>query len=159
MVLQAIKDRIFDDASNYATWWLAELSHVIWGLRNQVSSAIGFSPFFLVYNSKAILPTDITFGDLRIQFYEEGEAEQTRHVDLDSLEEQRMVAVMRHARHDQQLRRYHDRNVKEASFNVDDLVLRASPRVCQNLLGKSYVLPTSKKLCKVKKEFISNSLA
>jgi hypothetical protein len=37
--------------------------------------------------------------------------------------------------------------------------LRASPRVCQNLLGKSCVLPTSKKLCKVKKEFISNSLA
>jgi hypothetical protein len=27
-----------------------------------------------------------------------------------------------------------------------------------NLLGKSYVLPTSKKLCKLKKEFISNSL-
>jgi hypothetical protein len=37
--------------------------------------------------------------------------------------------------------------------------LRASPRVCQNLLGKSCVLPTSKKLCKVKKEFTSNSLA
>jgi hypothetical protein len=37
--------------------------------------------------------------------------------------------------------------------------VRASPRVCQNLLGKSCVLPTSKKLCKVKKEFISNSLA
>jgi hypothetical protein len=34
-----------------------------------------------------------------------------------------------------------------------------SPRVCQNLLGKSGVLPTSKKLCKVKKEFIPNSLA
>jgi hypothetical protein len=29
--------------------------------------------------------------------------------------------------------------------------VRASPRVCQNLLGKSCVLPTSKKLCKVKK--------
>jgi hypothetical protein len=38
-------------------------------------------------------------------------------------------------------------------------IVRASPRVCQNLLGKSCVLPTSKKLCKVKKEFISNSLA
>jgi hypothetical protein len=36
--------------------------------------------------------------------------------------------------------------------------IRASPRVCQNLLDKSCVLPTSKKLCKVKKEFISNSL-
>jgi hypothetical protein len=39
------------------------------------------------------------------------------------------------------------------------LTLRASPRVCQILLGKSYVLPTSKKVCQVKKEFISNSLA
>jgi hypothetical protein len=29
--------------------------------------------------------------------------------------------------------------------------VRASIRVCQNLLGKFYVLPTSKKLCKVKK--------
>jgi transposase InsO family protein len=30
-VLQGIKDRIFDDASQYATRWLAELPHVIWG--------------------------------------------------------------------------------------------------------------------------------
>jgi transposase InsO family protein len=32
MVLQGIKDRIFDDTSQYATGWLAELPHVIWGL-------------------------------------------------------------------------------------------------------------------------------
>jgi hypothetical protein len=32
MVLQAVKDRIFDDALQYATRWLAELPHVIWGL-------------------------------------------------------------------------------------------------------------------------------
>jgi hypothetical protein len=30
---------------------------------------------------------------------------------------------MRQARHDQQLHRYYDRNVKETSFNVGDLVL------------------------------------
>jgi hypothetical protein len=48
---------------------------------------MGFSPFFLVYGSEAILPTDVTFGAPRIQFYEEGEAKQTRCVDLDSLEE------------------------------------------------------------------------
>jgi hypothetical protein len=84
---------------------------------------MGFSPFFLVYGSKAILPTNVTFGPPRIQFYEEGKAEQTRRVDLDSLEEQRMAAIMRQACHDQ-LHRYHDRNVKETSFNVSDLVLR-----------------------------------
>jgi hypothetical protein len=87
MVLQALKDRIYDDASNYTTRWLAELPHVIWSLRTQVSFAIGFSAFFLVYRSEAILPTDVTFGAPRIQFYEEGEAEQTHHIDLDSLEE------------------------------------------------------------------------
>jgi hypothetical protein len=32
MVLQGIKDRILDDASQYATRWLAELPHRIWGL-------------------------------------------------------------------------------------------------------------------------------
>jgi hypothetical protein len=67
----------------------------------QVSSATGFSPFFLVCGSEAILPTDVNFGAPRIQFYEEGEDEQTRRIDLDSLEEQRLTAVMRQARHDQ----------------------------------------------------------
>jgi hypothetical protein len=124
MVLQALKDRIYDDASNYATRWLAELPHVIWGLRTQVSSATGFSPFFLDYESEAILPTYVTFRAPRIQFYEEGEAEQTRRIDLDSLEEQRLTTVMRQARHVQQIRRYHDRNVKE-TFNIGDLVLRS----------------------------------
>jgi hypothetical protein len=123
MVLQALKDRIYDDASNYATRWLAELPHVIWGLRTQVSSATGFSPFFLVYGSEAVLPTDVAFGAPRIQFNEEGEAEQTLRVDLNSLEEQRLATVMRQACHDQQFRRYHDRNVRETSFNVRDLVL------------------------------------
>jgi transposase InsO family protein len=32
MVLQAVKDRIFDDASQYVTRWHAELPHVIWCL-------------------------------------------------------------------------------------------------------------------------------
>jgi hypothetical protein len=71
MVLQALKDRIYDDGSNYATRWLAELPHVVWGLKTQVSSATGFSPFFLVYRSEAILPTDVTFEAPLIQFYEE----------------------------------------------------------------------------------------
>jgi hypothetical protein len=101
IVLKALKDRIFDDASNYASRWLAELPHVIWGLRTHVSSVTGFSPFFLVYDSKAILPSYVTFGAPRIQLYEEGEAEKTHRVDLDSLEEQRVAVVMREARHDQ----------------------------------------------------------
>jgi hypothetical protein len=124
MVLQALKDHIFDDASNYATLWLVELPHLIWGMMTHVSSTTGFSPFFLFYGSKAILPTDVTYGPPPIQFHEEGEAEKTRRVDLDSLEEQRMTVVTRQAHHDRQFHRYHDRNVKETTFNVGDLVLQ-----------------------------------
>jgi hypothetical protein len=124
MVLQAIKDRIFDDTSNYGIRWLAELPHVIWGLRTQVSSTTGFSPFFFVYDSEPILPTDVTFEAPRIQFCEEGEAEQTRRVDLDSLEEHRLATVMRQDHHNQQLHRYYDCNIKKTSFNISDLVLR-----------------------------------
>jgi hypothetical protein len=124
MVLQGIKDRIFDDASQYATRWLAELPHEIWGLRTQVSSATGYSPFFLVYGSEAVLPTDLAFGAPRIQHYEEGTTEETRKVDLDNIEEHCVAALMRHTWHEQQLRRYHDHNIRERSFNVGDLVLR-----------------------------------
>jgi hypothetical protein len=141
MVLRALKDRIYDDASNYATRWLAELPHVIWGLRTQVSSATGFSPFFLVYGLEVVLPTDVAFRAPHIQFYEEGEAEQTLCVDLDSLEEQRLTAIMRQARHDQQLRRYHDRNVKETSFNVSDLVLKCIRRPTTHKLSAPWERP------------------
>jgi hypothetical protein len=44
-------------------------------------------------------------------------------VDLDSIEEHRVAALMQHTWNEQQLRRYNDRNVREQSFNVGDLVL------------------------------------
>jgi hypothetical protein len=69
-------------------------------------------PFFLVYGSEAVLPTDLAFGSPCIQHYEEGTAEETCKVDLDNIKEHRVAARMRHTRH-KQLYRYHDRNVRE----------------------------------------------
>jgi hypothetical protein len=48
----------------------------------------------LVYKSQAVLPTDVAFGAPCIQHYEEGTAEETRKVDLDSIEEHRVAALM-----------------------------------------------------------------
>jgi hypothetical protein len=80
-----------------------------------------------VYGSEAVLPTDVAFGAPRIQHYEEGTVEETRKVDLDNIEEHRVAALIRHTRYEQLLRRYHDRNVWERSFNVGDLVLHRIP--------------------------------
>jgi hypothetical protein len=56
-----------------------------------------------VYGPEAVLPTDLPFGAPRIQHYEEGTAEETRKVNLDSIEEHRVAALMRLTWHKQQL--------------------------------------------------------
>jgi hypothetical protein len=96
MVLQAVIDRIFDGASQYAIRWHVELPHVIWGLRTQVSLVTEYSPFFLVYGSEVVLPTDVAFGAPHIQHYKEGTTEETRKVDHDSIEEHHVAALMWH---------------------------------------------------------------
>ena len=62
LILQGLKARIFDPIEKYGSKWIQELPRVVWGLRTQGSRATGYSPFFMVYGSEAILPTDITFG-------------------------------------------------------------------------------------------------
>jgi hypothetical protein len=56
--------------------------------------------------------------------YEEGEADDARHLELDSAEEVRCNVLFQLARYLQGVRCYHDWNIKERSFNVGDLVLR-----------------------------------
>jgi hypothetical protein len=55
--------------------------------------------------------------------YNEGEADEVRQLELDSVEEARCIALVQSARYLQGIRRYHDRNVREWSFSVGDLVL------------------------------------
>ncbi|XP_014661121.1 uncharacterized protein LOC106804469 [Setaria italica] len=74
-------------------------------------------------NSQVVLPSVVAFGAPRILYYEEGEAETSWQVDIDSLEEYRVVALIQHAHHKQQIQIYHYRNVRECSFNVGNLVL------------------------------------
>jgi hypothetical protein len=59
-----------------------------------------------------------------VEQYDEGISEDTRRVDIDGLEEARCAALFQSARYLEGIRRYHDHNVKERSFNVGDLVLR-----------------------------------
>ena len=97
---------------------------MVWGLRTQPSKATGQSPFFLIYGSEAILLADIMWRSPRVETYQEGEADEARQLELDSVEEARINALTQSARYLQRVRRYHDRNVQQRSFNVGDLVLR-----------------------------------
>ena len=124
LILQGLKARILDPIEKYGSKWIQELPRVVWGLRTQRSWATGYSHFFMVYGSEAILLTDIAFGASHTQNYDEGEAETTRRIDLDSAEEHSLTAALQHARYEQQLRHYHDKNVQQRDFNVGNPVLR-----------------------------------
>jgi len=96
---------------------------VVWGLRTQRSKATGQSPFFVTYGSEAILPAAKMWKSPTVEFYQEGEADDARQFELDTVEEARINALTQSARYLQGVRRYHDRNVQQRSFNAGDLVL------------------------------------
>jgi transposase InsO family protein len=61
MILQGLKPRIFKQFDKFQARWVAELSFVLWSLRTTPSRATGFTPFFMVHGSEAVLPTDIDY--------------------------------------------------------------------------------------------------
>jgi hypothetical protein len=124
MIIEGLNKRLYDENSKKGGKWIHELPHAIWGLRTQPSKATGQTPFFLVYGSEAILPADIMWKSPRVEMYNEGEANEARQLELDSVEEARCTALVQSARYVQGIRRYHDRNMKERSFGIVDLVLR-----------------------------------
>ncbi|XP_034599553.2 uncharacterized protein [Setaria viridis] len=71
MILQGLKPRIFDRLKKFGGRWVAELPAVLWSLRTTPSRATGFTPFFMVYGSEAILPTDLEYGSPRVKAYDE----------------------------------------------------------------------------------------
>jgi hypothetical protein len=62
MILQGLKPSIFDRLNKSSRKWLQELPAIVWSVRTTPSRATGFTPFFLVYGAKAILPTDLEYG-------------------------------------------------------------------------------------------------
>jgi hypothetical protein len=126
MVLQGLKLRIFDKLNKHGKKWATEIPSVLWSLRTTPSRATGFTPFFLVYGSEAMLPTDVEYGSLRLKAYNERNNDATRENALDQLEEARDLALLHSGRYQQSLRCYHDKHVRRRDLNVGDLVLRRS---------------------------------
>ena len=83
-----------------------------------------YTPFFMVYGTKAVFPYYIIHDSPRVRMYEEREAELDRQDDLDGLEEERGVAKACSAFYQPQARNYQSREVRAKTYNVRELVLR-----------------------------------
>ena len=71
MLLQGLKPRIFNRFNKFDARWLAELPAVLWSLWTTPSRATSYTPFFMVYDSEAVLPTDLDYGAPIIRAYDE----------------------------------------------------------------------------------------
>ncbi|XP_066374980.1 uncharacterized protein [Miscanthus floridulus] len=111
MLLQGLKPRIFNRLNKFGARWLAELPAVLWSLRTTPSQATGYTPFFMVYDSKDVLPTDLDYGAPRIRAYDEQGPEASHQDAMDQLDEARDIALLHSAKYQQALRRYHSRRV------------------------------------------------
>ena len=76
-----------------------------------------------------MLPTNIAFRAPKVKNYDKENSDRARLVDVDSLEEERLVTCVRTAKYLEDLWRYYNRNVQERSFTVGDLVLRRKQKM------------------------------
>jgi hypothetical protein len=99
MVLDTLKKRLHDAANTKGGKWIKELPNALWGLRTQPTKPTGQTPYFLVYGSEAILPTDMMWESLAVEQYDQGILEDSRQVDIDRLEEARCASLVQSARY------------------------------------------------------------
>jgi hypothetical protein len=84
---------------------------------------MGFTPFFMVHGSEAVLPTDIDYSCPRVRAYTEEGNQVALEDAIDQLDKARDVALLRSAKYQQALRCYHECKVCPREFHVGDLVL------------------------------------
>ena len=49
---------------------MEELPAVLWSLRTTPNRSTGMTPFFLMYGSEAVLPSDLDCGALRVKAFD-----------------------------------------------------------------------------------------
>jgi hypothetical protein len=124
LIMSGIKPRLEAPQHRAAGAWAEELPSVLWSLQTTLNRSTGLTPFFLVYGAQAILPSDVQYDSPRVEAYEEEDAEASRQLSVDLLEEERDLAAQRSAIYQQNLCHYHSHRVRKCSFKEGDLVLR-----------------------------------
>ena len=71
-----------------------------------------------------MLPSDLDHGAPRVKAFDHDRAVEAQQDAVDLLEEAREMTVIRSARYQQTLHRYHERKIRGRTLEVEDLILR-----------------------------------
>ena len=130
----------------YRGKWSAHLKDVLWACRSSLKIATGFSPFSLIYETKAISPVELVILTPRVVL--EGIQEDAnsinnegRFANLEGLEGEREVVRRRSQRYQQRMVKAYGQTVHPRTFTEGQLVLRAVEHVRKNVPGPSKFAP------------------
>ena len=76
LILSGVKPRLVEPLIRSPGSWLDELPAVLRSLRTTPNRSTGFTPFFLIYGPKAVIPTDVEFDSPCVAMYTEAEAKE-----------------------------------------------------------------------------------
>ena len=68
--------------------WVEELPSVLWSINTTPNRSTCYTPFFMVYEAEAVLPSGIRHDSPRVAAYIGADNEQDRHDALDFLHEE-----------------------------------------------------------------------
>ena len=76
-----------------------ELPAVLWSLRTTPNRSIGLTPFFLTYDSEAVLPFDLDYGAPGVKAFDPPTVAEAQRDAMEVLEEARLATLHRSARY------------------------------------------------------------
>ncbi len=106
--------------------WDEKLFEILWAWQTSIKTSTGVTPFRLVYGQEAVLPAEVMIPSLRIE--KQGELSNQEYKllmseELDEICEARLKALDYLQAHQNRVRNAYNKEVKDKSFNVGDLVL------------------------------------
>ena len=84
-------------------------------LRMIPNRSTGFTPLFLAYRAKAVLPPDLDHGGPRVKALDRDRATEAQKDTVNLLEEAREMTIIPFACYQQTLHRYHERKIRGGS--------------------------------------------
>ncbi|KAI3797126.1 hypothetical protein L1987_32378 [Smallanthus sonchifolius] len=121
-IVEGIKTRLGNEGRN----WLEELPHVLWAHRTMPKTSNGESPFSLTYGTEAVIPAEIIMPTRRVLQVNEIDNDSELRLNLNLLEERRMIAATREAKYKREVERYYNSRVQKRLFKEGEYVLRSN---------------------------------
>jgi hypothetical protein len=123
-IFSAIKRRLLDDKKGK---WANQLPKVIWALNTSESRVTGFTPFHLMYGSKAMTPQELKHGSPRTIPTATPNVDELTSKDL--IDGDRVLALEALNKYQAQTKAWRDNTVIPREFKEGDLVLTRTIRI------------------------------